>query len=78
MEGIPKDPAESIKWYKHAADLGNGRAAAMLGVMAWRGEGMAPDLIAAEAYFVQAEKLGFDVDEFLDERGFERDDSQGQ
>ncbi|MCL2713973.1 MAG: sel1 repeat family protein [Alphaproteobacteria bacterium] len=75
VEGIPKDLAESVKWYKRAADLGNGRAAATLGAMALRGEGMTRDRMAAEAYFEQAEKLGFDVDEFLDALGLERESS---
>jgi len=72
MQGIPKDLTESIRWYKRAADLGNGRAAATLGVMALRGEGMDRDQAAAEAYFEQAEELGFDVDEFLELVGLQR------
>ena len=43
IAGIPKDLAESVKWYKRAADLGIGRAAAALGAMTLRGEGMPRD-----------------------------------
>jgi TPR repeat protein len=51
MAGIPRDLAQSVKWYKRAADLGIGRAAAALGAMTLRGEGLAKDPAAAEAYF---------------------------
>jgi TPR repeat protein len=72
LQGIPKDLAESIKWYKRAADLGVGRAAAALGAMALRGEGTPRDPIAAEAYFKRAEELGFDVDGYLQQIGLQR------
>jgi uncharacterized protein len=65
MAGIEKDLAQSVKWYKRAADLGMGRAAAALGVMALRGEGMERNPRAAKAYLARAEALGFDVDEYL-------------
>jgi TPR repeat protein len=65
MAGIAKDLTQSVQWYKRAADLGMGRAAAALGVMALRGEGMDKDPQAAKAYLERAEKLGFDVDEYL-------------
>jgi hypothetical protein len=72
LAGIPKDLAESIKWYKRAADLGIGRAAAALGAMTLRGEGTPRDPAAAEAYFRRAEELGFDVDEYLQRIGLQR------
>ena len=72
LEGIPKDLAESIKWYKRAADLGVGRAAAALGAMALRGDGMPRDAQAAEGYFKRAEELGFNVEEYLQEIGLQR------
>ena len=65
MAGIEKDLAQSVKWYKRAADLGVGRAAAALGVMALRGEGMPQDKEAAKSYLRRAEELNFDVDEYL-------------
>ena len=72
MDGIPKDLAESVKWYMRAADLGVGRAAAALGAMALRGEGMPRDAQAAEAYFKRAEESGFDVDGYLRQIGLQR------
>ncbi|MGY8663252.1 tetratricopeptide repeat protein [Bradyrhizobium sp. UFLA05-109] len=72
LAGIEKDLTESVHWYKRAADLGVGRAAAALGVMATRGEGMAKDPDAAEAYFDRAEKLGFELDEYLNANGVKR------
>ena len=72
FEGIPKDPVEAVKWYKRAADLGVGRAAAALGAMTLRGEGMPRDPQAAEAYFKRAEELGFDVDGYLQQIGLQR------
>lgn len=72
VDGIARDPGESVRWYKRAADLGIGRAAAALGVMATRGEGMARDLDAAEAYFDRAAALGFDLDDYLAANGVTR------
>lgn len=72
LPGIEKDLSESIHWYKRAADLGIGRAAAALGVMAMRGEGMARDPDAAEAYFDRAADLGFELDEYLRANGVTR------
>lgn len=72
VPGVEKDLAESVRWYKRAAGLGVGRAAAALGVMALRGEGMARDPEAAEAFLKRAEELGFDVDEYLQANGLER------
>jgi TPR repeat protein len=69
MPGIGKDLTEAVRWYKRAADLGVARAAAALGVMAIRGEGMARDPEAAEAFLKRAEDSGFDVDEYLQANG---------
>jgi TPR repeat protein len=72
MPGIKIDFKESVRWYKRAADLGVGRAAAVLGGMALRGNGMSKDAAVAEAYFKRAEELGFDVDEYLQSIGLQR------
>jgi TPR repeat protein len=45
---------------------------AMLGLMALRGEGMAKDAVAADAYFKRAEELGYDVEAYLRKIGIER------
>jgi TPR repeat protein len=65
MQGVDRDLAQSVMWYKRAADLGVGRAAAALAVMALRGEGMAKDPEATKTYLRRADELHFDVDEFL-------------
>jgi TPR repeat protein len=72
MPGIARDPVESVKWYRRAADKGIGRAAAALGVMAMRGDGMPKDPEAAKVFLARAEELGFDVDEYLGEVGMKR------
>ena len=72
LPGIGKDLTEAVRWYKRAADLGVARAAAALGVMALRGEGMARDPEAAEAFLKRAEDSGFDVDEYLQANRLER------
>lgn len=56
--GVPKDPAEALKWYKKAADLRNGLAAADLGEMYASGEGTKVDRPEAFVMFVEADKLG--------------------
>jgi TPR repeat protein len=70
--GIAKDLALSVTWYRRAADKGNGRAAAVLGLMALRGEGMVQDAEHAKAFFARADELGFDVDGYLKGIGFAR------
>jgi TPR repeat protein len=72
MPGIGKDLTEAVRWYKRAADLGVARAAAALGIMALRGEGMAQDPGAAEAFLKRAEDAGFDVEEYLQANRLER------
>lgn len=72
MHEIDIDFKESVRWYKRAADLGVGRAAAVLGGMALRGNGMPKDAAVAEAYFKRAEELGFDVGEYLQSIGLQR------
>lgn len=70
--GFPKDTARSIEYYQRAADAGNGRAAATLGVMCLMGEGMEPDPKRAGRWLDEAEELGFDVDDWLDQVGMAR------
>ena len=47
-EGVPKDAAEAVKWYRKAADQGYAKAQTNLGYMYANGEGVPKD--AAEAY----------------------------
>jgi len=47
-EGVPKDDAEALRWYRKAADQGNAPAQSNLGVMYANGRGVPKD--DAEAY----------------------------
>jgi uncharacterized protein len=72
MAGIARDPGESVRWYRRAADKGIGRAVAALGVMAMRGDGMPKDPEAAKAFFARAEELGFELDDYLEKNKITR------
>ena len=45
--GVPKDPIESVKWLRRAAELGHHRAALELGEAYWKGDGVKADLVTA-------------------------------
>ena len=47
-QGVPKDEAEAVKWYRKAADQGNASAQFNLGLMYDNGQGVPKD--KAEAY----------------------------
>lgn len=70
--GVEKNFAESVKWYRRAADNGIARAAAALGLMALRGEGMPQDEAVARQYFARAEALGFELEPYLRANGIAR------
>jgi TPR repeat protein len=70
--GVEKNLEEAVKWYRGAADKGIARAAAALGVMAMRGEGMPKDEAVARSYFARAEALGFDIAPYLRANRIER------
>ncbi|MDA7538297.1 sel1 repeat family protein, partial [Akkermansiaceae bacterium] len=44
-EGVPEDKAESLKWYRKAADQGDAEAQFILGVAYGNGEGVPEDYI---------------------------------
>ena len=46
-EGVEKDPAEAVKWYRKAAEQGNAAAQYNLGVCYYNGQGVAQDYIPA-------------------------------
>jgi S1-C subfamily serine protease len=50
-EGVVKDSAEAVKWYRKAADQGNAAAQDNLGVMYASGEGVPKDLVEGLAWF---------------------------
>ena len=48
-DGVPKNDAEALKWYRRAADQGDADAQFNLGLMYYNGEGVPKN--DAEAYF---------------------------
>ena len=49
--GVPKDSAEAVKWYRRSADQGNLVAQTNLGLMYANGEGVPKDLVQAHVWF---------------------------
>ena len=49
-EGVPKDDAEAVRWYRLAADQGLAPAQFNLGLMYAIGEGVPKDLVQAHAW----------------------------
>lgn len=70
--GEGKDPESAVRWYKRAAKLGHSRSHAVLGIMAMTGDGMPISMEDARKHFGDAEALGFDVVELLEEIGLQR------
>lgn len=50
-EGVPKDSAEAVKWYRRSADQGNLVAQTNLGLMYRNGEGVPKDLVQAHVWW---------------------------
>ena len=50
-KGVPKDYAESAKWYRKAADQGDAATQSILGDMYYNGYGVPKDLVQAHAWF---------------------------
>lgn len=76
--GVPVDLSLSVKWYEKAAERGNGRAAAVLGVMTLLGQGVEPDAEAAFRWFEQADELGFDWRPLAVASGLDLDDDEDE
>ena len=49
-EGVTKDVAEAVRWYRKAADAGDTKAMFNLGVLYRKGEGVAQDPIDGVAF----------------------------
>ena len=56
--GMPKDPAEAVKWYRMAAEQGNAAAQSNLGVMYANGNVVAKDQMEAVKWFRKAAERG--------------------
>jgi len=59
-DGVIKDAAEAVKWYRKAAEQGNASAQTNLGVMYANGDGVIKDLVEAHAWFNVAGANGMD------------------
>ncbi len=57
--GVPKDPAEAMKWYRKAANLGNVNAQFMLGLLYRYGNGVPQDYAEAAKWYRKAADLGY-------------------
>lgn len=57
-DGVPKDPAEALKWYRNAADLGNPEAQTALGQMYFKGDAIEQDFKLAAQWFQRAAQQG--------------------
>ena len=53
-EGVPKDTAEAVKWWRKAADQGDANAQTILGWMYERGEGVPKDDVEAVKWWRKA------------------------
>ena len=57
-QGVPRDGAEAVAWYREAADQGLAAAQVNLGVMYQEGEGVPQDAVQAVAWYRKAADQG--------------------
>jgi TPR repeat protein len=57
-DGVDQDYAQSLSWFKKAAQGGNRQAAFNLGLMYKNGEGTKEDMTAARGWFIRASDAG--------------------
>ena len=57
-DGVPKDYAEAVKWYRKAAEQGHAIAQYNLGFMYHAGEGVPQDVAEAEKWYLKAAEQG--------------------
>ena len=57
--GVENDFKESVKWYRKAAEQGNGYAQSSLGEMYGEGEGVPKDAVTGYAWHIIAQKMDF-------------------
>ena len=56
--GVPKNSAEAVKWYRKAAEQGHTKAQSSLGVMYAKGEGVPVNDVKAYMWFSLAQAQG--------------------
>ena len=57
-EGVPKKPAEAVKWYRKAAEQGHAQAQSALGRCFSWGQGVPQDHVEANRWFYEAAQQG--------------------
>jgi len=57
-QGVPKDDAQAIKWFREAADQGNATAQGVVGNMYLKGQGVPQDYVEAAKWFRKAADQG--------------------
>jgi TPR repeat protein len=57
-EGVLKDSAEAVKWYRKSAEQGFAEAQLNLGVMYYKGDGVLKDSVQAHAWYNNASANG--------------------
>ena len=60
-EGVPKDSAEAVKWYRKAADQGNAGAQNNLGLMYANGDGVPKDSADGRIVYAGFARLSVNV-----------------
>ncbi len=63
-DGVPKDDAEAVKWYRKAADQGYAPAQLNLGFMYENGEGVVKDEVEAVKWYRRAADQGYALAQF--------------
>ena len=59
-QGVAKDYAEAVKWYRKAAEQGVAYAQYKLGNLYYNGEGVAKDLTKAKEWYQKAADNGYE------------------
>src|SRR6266699_2348118 len=57
-EGVAKDPAEAVQWYRKAAEQNDAEGQLYLGLSYVKGEGVAEDLVEAYKWLLLAARQG--------------------
>ena len=63
-QGVPKDYAQAVKWFRKAADQGMPESQYMMGVIYDRGEGLPQDFAEAVAWYRKSGEQGYVAAQF--------------